>query len=90
MPWHQLTRSCIFQLLCTVSSLPEYEATLGLHALLCRHYDTGTSGGRVIVMQAFKNAQASGQGDMQSVLQATFSALDSGFLADPRLSLLVR
>lgn len=45
---------------------------------------------RLIVLQAFKDAQNSGQGDMRSVLQATFSSLDSGFLADSHLSLVVR
>lgn len=40
--------------------------------------------------QAFKDAQNSGQGDMRSVLQATFSSLDSGFLADSHLSLVDR
>ncbi|KAL3138198.1 hypothetical protein ABBQ38_005422 [Trebouxia sp. C0009 RCD-2024] len=41
---------------------------------------------RASAHKAFEAAQATGQGDMQSVLQATFTSLDEGFLADTRLS----
>ena len=41
-------------------------------------------------MQAFEAAHATGQGDMQSVLQATFTSLDEGFLADTHYSSMVR
>ena len=41
-------------------------------------------------MQAFKAAQATGQGDMHSMLQGTFTSLDEGFLADTHHSSMVR
>ena len=42
------------------------------------------------IVQAFEAAHATGQGDMQSVLQATFTSLDEGFLADTHLPSMVR
>ena len=40
-------------------------------------------------MQIFEQALASGQGDMQSVLQASITSLDEAFLADTQVSSLV-
>lgn len=40
-------------------------------------------------MQAFKAAHATGNGDMQSVLQATFTSLDEGFLDNTDYSIMV-
>lgn len=64
---------------CTLATTASLSLSLSIHLTKVLH-----------VMQAFTTAQATGQGDMQSVLQATFTSLDEGFLADTQYSSMVR
>lgn len=55
-----------------------------------KYLNIGVSTAKLVCgMQAFEAAHATGSGDMQSVLQATFTSLDEGFLADSHYSIMV-